>query len=404
MRTLLFVLFVGALVVPLTAHGLTIKGGQNVFTAADAKVSGTYLAAGSTIDLGGAFDDDLIVAGGTVTISGPVSGDLIVAGGTVKVTSEVKGSVRIIGGTVDVNAKVGKNVNLLGGALTLGKESEVAGETLILGGSMDIEGHAMKAVNGWGGRFTLNGQVDADVSLSTTDDCGDASCVIVGPSAVVKGNFSYRATKDAAIDKDAKISGTITKSDLAEETVTAKKFFSGFLTIARLWNLFSLLVVGTLLGLLVPKTLRQVAETMMKRSGASIGWGSLAFLASVPAFFILALTVIGIPLMLILLCLYGIAVYVSQVFLGYFLGSAIFRRFQVRSDEPTAVKKSTVMLPMLLGIIVISLVFDFFFGPMVRGTGFALPMLLGVVRVFLTVWPLGAIIIVKLQHLREREQ
>lgn len=404
MRTTLFISLVIALLLPLTVEALTVGAGQNVFVAKDKTVSGVYVAGGGTLDLSGSFENDVMVGGGTVTISGPVAGDVLVGGGTVKITGEVKGGVRVIGGTVDLDSKVGRNVVLLGGTVTLGGAGDVAGELLVLGGTVTLQGRVAKPVSAWGGSFVVNGQVKGDVFLSTSDDCGSTPCVTIGPNADITGSLTYRAAKNAQIDAAAKISGTVTRQDLAREVAEAQRLFGRFLTFFRLWNLFSLMVVGLLLALMLPRTLMRVAETMVKRSGASIGWGALAFFAAPFAFFILALTVIGIPLMLVLLALYTIGLYVTQVFFGFFIGHALMRRMRKQSEQPPTVQRSLVVLATLSGIVAVSLVLDFLLGAMTGTGNFALAAVTGIIRLFFIVWPFGALLLVKWQRVRETEQ
>lgn len=404
MKRIFFLAAIIAVIVvfPLVSSGLTANSGQNVIFDAKSSTKGVYAAGGGAIDLGGSFDDDIFLAGGTISVSGPVGGDVLIGGGTVKVTGEVKGSVRMAGGTVELDGKVGRNVLLMGGTLKVGKNADIAGETLIFGGTVFFDGHAAKAVNAWGGSFLVNGSMDGDVNIYTGDDCGRSACVTVGPSAVIKGNLTYAAAQEANVDPNAKISGTVTRKDITQQAAAAKKFVQEFVTFGRLWNLFSSLVVGLLIALLLPKTVRTVGETMLKRVGASMGWGALLFFATPVALIMLAVTLIGIPLALILGALYVLGLYVSQIFLGYVVGNALIKK--LRKSAPD-MKPIAVVWPTLLGIVIVSLVFDFLLGIGGLSKGmFFVNFLLGILRLFLLLLPFGALVLVKWKIVKETEQ
>ncbi|MBI4093161.1 MAG: hypothetical protein HY420_04525 [Candidatus Kerfeldbacteria bacterium] len=386
-----------------SAAALTINSEQTVIIDSASSIKDVFAGSGGTVDLAGSFADDVFVGGGTVTVSGPVAGDLFVGGGTVKVTGEVKGSVRVAGGTLELDGRVGRNATLFGGTISLGKNADVAGETIIFGGNVTIDGHAGKLIQAWGGSFRLNGSSDSDVRLYTFDDCGRSPCVSVGPNAAIKGNFTYTASQDARIDGQAKISGQIERKEIAISAKETKKLIRQIFTVGRLWSLFSLLVVGLLIALLLPRTVRQVAATMVKRVGPTVGFGALIFFATPLVLILLALTLIGIPLALILAGLYIVGLYTSQVFLGFFVGDTIIRRF--RRTPPAEGKPLSVLWPTLLGIAVLSVVFDFALGigGLTEGLGFVGNFIISVIRLFLLLWPFGALVLVKWGYVREKE-
>ncbi len=390
--------------IPLTVAAVTVNGGRNVIVDRGTVVKGSYAAAGGTVDLAGTFEDDVLLAGGTVTVSGSVGGDLLIAGGTVKVTGEVKGSVRVVGGTLDLESRVGRNVTLVGGTLTTGAGADVGGEVVLAGGTVRLSGRVHKSVDGWADTVTVDGSVDGSVTahLASGNDAQDQGTLTIGSTAVIGGDLVYYAPRDADVRPGSKISGRVEKRAPASVDLQAKAFFSRLLTLGRVWNLFSLLVVAVLVALLLPRTLRNVSEVMVRRVGASVGWGALLFLAAPFALVLLPLTVIGIPLALILFALFLIGLYVSQIFLGYFIGMQLLQRF--RRNTGTPAPPLAAIWPTLLGTIVVSLVLDFFLGYLLDQLNIGLSVLMGIVRLFLTLWPFGALVLVKWQLIKEREQ
>ncbi|MFH0828757.1 MAG: polymer-forming cytoskeletal protein [Candidatus Kerfeldbacteria bacterium] len=388
------------LVVPGSVLALTTKSGTDI--SSTETVKDVYAAGGNSITLTGTYENDVYVAGNTVTVSGPIGGDLFIGGGTASVSGEVKGSIRIAGGTVLLNSKVGKNVVLMGGTLTLGTTSDISGEVLAFGGTVVAGGRVAKDMTVWSGTVTITGMFDGNISVHTSSDEGSSALVTVGDTAVVKGTVTYWATRDASISPNAKISGTVTKNIVTSKEETIRSFFKGFTNLVRLWNLFSLLVVGLVLALLFPKTVRGIAEMMLKRNGASIGWGVLILFASPVAMVFFLVTVIGIPLSLLLLGIFVAGMYLSQVFLGYLVGETVLQRLR-RNPAVEGAKPLSPVWPALLGIVIVWLVTDLLFGYL-AGLNAGLAFLLGVIRLFLTLWPFGALVLVKWAYVREYEQ
>ncbi len=382
---------------------LTTASGASVSQAADVK--DVYAAGGTTLDLHSNFGNDVYAAGTTISIPGTVNGDLTVGGSTVTVTGEVKGGVRIAGGTVTLNSKVGKNVVLMGGTLTIDANADIAGEVIIAGGTVVINGHVAQSVNAWAGTMTINGAIDGPVSLHLNSDNGNAPALHVQQHAALKGDLTYWAAKDATIDAGAVITGVTKHNATTDNTKSLQNTFQKIVDIGRLWSLFSALVVGVLIALLFPRTLRAVADTMLKRSGASVGWGVLLALATPFAFIILMLTVIGIPLGLIGIGLYMTSLYLAQVFLGFLVGDILVRWLGTRRASsvgtPTVRQFAPVWLT-LIGMIVISLIIDFLFGYL-GGFAVALSFLFGIVHLFLTLWTFGAVVVVVTGYIRDRE-
>ena len=398
-------LLAAAVFVAQPAAALTTASGTSVSQTGEVK--DVYAVGGTTVDLQGSYTNDVYTAGNSVTVSGPVSGDLNIGASTVTVTADVAGGVRIAGGTVTIDSKVGRNVVLLGGTLTIGTDADIAGEVIIAGGSVVINGHVAGAVNAWAGTATINGTVDGPVSLHLNgDDDSDAPALHLQQNAVLKGDLTYWATKDATIDTGATVSGTTKRHEAA--TVTTKDIkttIQQFLAIGRLWSLFSALVVGVLLALLFPQTLRNVAATMLKRSGASIGWGVLLAFALPFAFFILMVTVIGIPLGFLCLGVYVAVFYLAQVFLGFLVGDLLMRWLGKRRDPldgSAAPRQIAPVWPTLIGIVVMSAVLDFLFGYL-GGFVAALSFLFSTIHLFLVLWTFGAVIIVLAGYVREHE-
>lgn len=378
---------------PLIASAATIKGGDSVFFGSqDQAVEDMLMVGGGTVELSGVNNDDVLVGGGTVTVDGEVKGDLIIAGGTVKVSGPVAGSIHTIGGTIDLDGEVGRNILIAGGSVSLGKDSLVRGEVILGGGNATISGTIEKSLNGWVGNILLNGTVNGDVNLHTGDDCGDQVCVVVGPNTKISGNLRYWAAVEADIQTGAVIAGTTTRHPV--KMIVPNYDVNNVFTIYRIWILFSSIVVGIVIALFLPRSLRGVAETMVQKWGRSVGFGLLILFATPMAILFLMLTVVGIPLALLLAAGYIIDLYLTQIFLGFFFGWVIVRSLR-RGPGAPAETRWTLLLNVVVGLVALSMVFDFLLGPRFTNGMPIINFLGGVVRFALMVWAFGGLILYK---------
>jgi len=400
-----FLVSVAALVVlawPFGIGALTLDSGRTTMVGQDAVVEGMYLVGGGTVDLAGTFKNDVYVGGGTVTIRGPVEGDVLVAGGTVKISSEVKGSVRVVGGTLDLDAKVGRNLVMVGGTLTAGSQADVQGHAILLGGTVSYSGHLVGDLDIWAGSVTLDGKIDGSVMVNLGPEDPDVDQrLILGPGTAIAGDLTYYADAEAEIRDGAVVQGKTEKLAPTNLPAIGKDFFVKMFAFARLWNLFSVLVVAALFVLMAPKTLRIASDLMLRRKGATLGWGLLVFLAAPITFVVLPFTLIGVPLMLILAAAFMIGMYVSQIALGFTVGAWLLRLIQGTRSWTMSARVRT-LIATFLGIVAVSVVFDFLLiaGVVPR----VIAVLAGLARFGLTLWSFGGLILSKAAYLKDYEQ
>jgi len=322
--------------VPTTAT--EFRQGDNIAITSDQVIDDDLVVVGGTIVIDGTVNGDLIVAGGTVKISGTVNGDVIAAGGTLTIGGNVADDIRIVGGNIEIDGFVGDNAMIFGGNIAVGEGSHIGGDLNVGGGNVEIYGGVDGNVVGGGGNIKLAGEIGGDVSLNSDN------VIKVLPSAKIKGNFDYSSKVSAEIPENIVI-GEITHK-IPTEPAPKKAFESPILS--KLWGFLSLLVVGIIIVSFAPRLTLQVHNTILTSFWKSIGVGFL-FLIVVPILsIILLVTIIGIPVALIILISYVIALYVSKVFVGFSLGQIILERLK---KEP-----KSLIWPLAIGLLLIALV------------------------------------------------
>ena len=105
----------------------------------------------------------------------------------------------------------------------------------------------------------------------------------------------------------------------AKPVQAAAKAYTTF----KILSLLAAFVVGLILLRLAPLFMKQTSNLLATKPWASLGLGfALLFLTPI-AVLILLLTVIGIPLAVFALFVYSIYIYISKIFVAYFVGEKV---------------------------------------------------------------------------------
>jgi cytoskeletal protein CcmA (bactofilin family) len=285
---------------------------------------------------GTTFNDDLYVGGGTVTIDGRVNGNIFVGGGTVMINGEISKSVFIAGGTVTVSGKVGDDILASGGQVYL--SGPVANDAVIAGGTVIVNkgarvgrdlllGSGTVSINGDVGRnvwagvsdLTLTGAVKGNVRF-------DGQTLRLEDGSAIGGNLTYTAPAKATIAAGATVAGKTTYHKTSTQT-NQNTNNSGAAVVAVLFSLFWFFVfligrilLGLVLIALVPRGFRFAADAIKNKPWASLGLGAAVLFVTPFACLLAAITLVGLPLAGGALTIYSMAIYLSMIVTGLWLG------------------------------------------------------------------------------------
>lgn len=304
----------------MIAFILTILGAPAAF-AADFRTDTTI-----TIGEGEVIDDDLYLLGTTITINGTVNGDVFAAGTNVTVNGTVNGNASLAGGSVTIggavvrgarvatndfsmSGSVGEDLLLLGNTTIIDTGASIGRDLILTISTLTLNGAVERRVAGVAESVTLNGSVGAEFDLG-------AGTLVITDDASIGGDLTYRSASEAEIAGGAEIGGQITH-EKADEVDFDTGFWFGIA------GLIMTAVYGTVFLLVFPRLTIAASNQLLERPLMSVGMG-IVFLIVVPIVSVLVMiTVIGIPLGLITLILYGIALFSAQVFVGMTIGRLI---------------------------------------------------------------------------------
>ena len=314
------------------------RSGDIVTVSSAEVIDGDLYVAGRTIIIDSTINGDLIAAGRTIMINGTVNGSIIAAGQTVNINGEVSHAVRVIGETLNIGAAIGRDLVVAGRELSMFSTSEIGGSLLLGAETARIDGLIQGDINGGVNRLTI------------------------ASTANIQGKLNYISRKEANIQSGAKIRGTITHKlpDLPDVKKIKKRLEAG-----RLWwiviGFLMALVLGIIVLLLAPRRVKAVTESIRTHPWASLGWGAVILIVTPIAAGIVCITVIGLPLGLIALELYVIAIYLTQLFVGLLIGQLIIGAFRRVETKVALVGALALGLAILRFLRLIPFV-GFFFG------------------------------------------
>ncbi|MGH7264012.1 MAG: hypothetical protein ACREMB_04040, partial [Candidatus Rokuibacteriota bacterium] len=196
----------------------------------------------------------------------------------------------------------------------------------LAGGDVEVRGRIGQALRAAGGAIRLDARIDGDVDLIGGE-------IEIGPATEIGGRLVYRSPGPARIDPAARIAGGVTHLRPPPSGPPAA-IASTVLRVIGLVAFLALVVTGLVLLLLFPGFFAASARTVATDPWKTLGLGLAALVATPALALALMLTVLGVPLALVLLAAYGVALLVGFLVGAVFLGDA-GARLLGRGREPS---------------------------------------------------------------------
>jgi cytoskeletal protein CcmA (bactofilin family) len=266
-----------------------------------ARPSPDAFVAGDEVSTQGDISGSSVLAGGRIDSSARVHGKVVLLGGEIKVSGEAQKDLYAFGGDVELTGRVDQDARVAGGRVTIGPSAEILGDVAIAGGQIEIEGKVSGEVHVAGGSVKLNGPVGGDVEVH-------AGQLEIGPNARIEGHLSYQTKAAPTIDPAAEVKGGV-----ASEPKRWFHRWQGPRSGVTGPGWFGVLVIGTIMILASPALGGRLLTHLRTRTGAAIGFGLLCLIATPIALVLCAITIIGLPLAVVLLFAYLLALLLGYV-------------------------------------------------------------------------------------------
>jgi cytoskeletal protein CcmA (bactofilin family) len=311
---------------------------ENFYVRQGEIVRGDRYVFGKSVDIAGLNEGDLIGWAQSFVLSGEVTGDVFFGAQTADLRGTVRDSTRLFAATTILSGLVEGDLLVFTSDFNMHPGAVVTGNLVVFAGTAQVDGSIGGDVRFGGGEIDIRGTVEQDVELQ-------ADAIQLHPEATILGNLSYTSRKELTPTETEVVRGTVEYSPEVEEEEEERPFITLGSVMWWLWWTLSSLLVG-FIGLALfrraaPALLAPIhGETML---GTLIGFG--IFLV-VPAASLLAMAlVIALPLGVISLMIFLVALYLAKMPVAIWVGRRILGA--VGSGDPSPFAALAVGIPLL---------------------------------------------------------
>ena len=303
-----------ALVLPAPAGATEFHKGETYELAKGETVKSDLFITGARARIDGTVDGDVFFFGQSVEISGHVMGDAIVFAQSVRVSGQVDGNIRAATNNLNISGTVAKNVLALNEVVNLDNAGKIGGSLTAMGQTVSVDGHLGRDLLDMGDETIISGTIDGEVQSK-------GNSMSIASTAQVGGPIHFEGEHQATVDAGARLASPVQFTQMKHES----QYAEGHYYVWRIIWTAAFVLLGLVLFLLLPKFAEETVRAG-ERVGAPIGLGVLVFFGVPIAAIIACVTVVGIPLGLLTLGLWFLAINCAEIVVGTVVGNWILGR------------------------------------------------------------------------------
>ncbi len=360
------------LLLPLAASAYSVKNSDSIYVSKDEIIQGNLYAAGSTINIDGKVTGDVFCAGQSININGDVEGDVFCAGQSININGKIGGSLRVAGNSINLNGQVARNGVAIGASIVTAASSTIGWDLLVLGNAYVLRGGIGRDLYGNAGKVNLAGQIGGNVDIKFGEQKNNDQPLTIAGTAKINGDVKYTSTNNAVIENGSVIKGQ-TVHNLPKVAARKNNLSNLGWWWGKLISIFSALVIGLVLISFWREPIIKITDLMLAKIGPSFGWGIIALLLTPIIAIILLITIIGIPLSLILMALWLVALCLSKILAGILIGRGLLNNYWPK-------QKDSLISAMIIGVAIAYIIFS-------------LPIIGGFISLLAMLWGLGGIML-----------
>ena len=260
-----------------------------------------------------ATDKNAFKAGDTINLEEDVNSTSFFAGNNI-IVSNKQDYLFVAGNNIEVVNADTKDAFIAGNSVTI--ESSKIRDLYVAAEDIKITSDITRDAYIGGSKVTIDGAIKGDLKIAADE-------IIIGENASIKGTLKYPEKANIKVAETAEVQNKETyKTKEVNTEVTVKDTI-----ISAVTSFLSLLLLAFILLATNKKLFKQISKEeksvnyFLKNSLIGLG-----LLLLIPLLAIIALfTVIGIPMSIIALLLYGIFIYISLIPTAYYLGGWILK-------------------------------------------------------------------------------
>ncbi len=269
----------------------------------------------------GDVNGDLFFWGQSVNLAGSVLNNAFVGGSTASIDGVVGSDAFIFGATGYVNGEVMQNVYAFAGQMFVNEGAVIHGNLICFCGALTINGTVRGQVLGSGGSTNVTGEVGS-MKL-------EVGHLLVTSDAVIHGDLEYEANDEADISDEARIGGVVRwdQDEPAEDSAPEESTRFGFWDVASdVWWYLANLTVGVAFLLIGGPLARAPVQRLREQAAVGLGFGFVVTVVVPVACLIAIAGLITLPLGLIVMEFYVLALFLARLVTAQFLGDWLLRK------------------------------------------------------------------------------
>lgn len=312
-------LFAGVLAILLAAfsplYAFHFQKGGEIYLSGD--FTEDVMLAGTTVNFDGTVVGDLLSASRILTFDGVLDGNLNAAAQRITVNGEVRRSVRAFAEVVNINSRIDGDLVTFASEITFSGESAVVRDIAVFGNEVFLDGTVGSDAYVYANTINISGRIEGNLKVN-------GNKISIAPGAYVGGDFSYESKEKANISPDAQVMGETRWKKRTSDGEGMSLFVPPPKSL--LWTILFLIgsiIIGGLM-LLIRRDLVAGVVDEIRYNGAIAGVLGIAVIFLVPVMLVLtAITLVGIPVALAGLTIYGFLFLVGRAIVAIAVGAFI---------------------------------------------------------------------------------
>ncbi len=298
---------------PVRAQGFV--WGAGVTLPSGETRQGDLYAAGESVRIDGRLAGDLVAAAQWMRVDGQIDGDLFAIAREVVLRGPVGDSTRVVADGLTVDSTIDGDLIVTASRLHLSDVARISGDLVTAASAVEVEGTVEGITRVVAGEIVISGTLRGDANLV-------ADRVDLAPGARIDGDLDYRARTPLSPEAAARVAGTV-RYDVADEEDAAEDGSAGILTwrlLFRIWQVGAALLTGLLAVALFRRGVQHLVTAIAGETTVGTLLGFAAFLIVPAAAGVALVTLVGIPVGVVAVLLFGVALYAAKLPIAVWAG------------------------------------------------------------------------------------
>jgi hypothetical protein len=275
-------------------------------------IKGPIFKAANSINFQETIDGDVFLLAQDVVVNATISGDLIVVAGQAEIKGIINGDLRVVAGQLNLGALVNDDASLVAGQIKFSPDSSIQKTLTAVAAAIALNGQVQEKVWLGGRNITILNKTQLGNDLKILHQ----AIPTIYPQAKISGDL---ITKQIESEDSNNIRNLVFKKTKLVKKITT------LVIVQKLVAIFLEILVGILLITLLPILSKKLLKLSQDQPTQTIGWGLLSAISIPIIVILLFISLIGIPLGVLVIILYGFSFYLSRLLASLSLGSNLLK-------------------------------------------------------------------------------